>query len=36
MHSSQPPAIVHGLKLVTRNEADFQSAVNEVVNPWIG
>ena len=29
-------AIVHGLKLVTRNEMDFRSAVNEVVNPWTG
>jgi len=29
-------AVVHGLKLVTRNEADFRSAVNELVNPWTG
>ena len=29
-------AIVHGLKLVTRNEADFRSAANEIVNPWTG
>jgi predicted nucleic acid-binding protein len=27
-------ANVHGLKLVTRNESDFKSAVNEIVNPW--
>jgi toxin FitB len=27
-------AVVHGLALVTRNDADFRSAVNEVVNPW--
>jgi predicted nucleic acid-binding protein len=27
-------ANVHGLKLVTRNESDFRSAVNEIVNPW--
>lgn len=24
----------HQLKLVTRNEADFQSTVKEIVNPW--
>jgi hypothetical protein len=27
-------ANVHALKLVTRNEADFKSAVKEIVNPW--
>ncbi len=27
-------ANVHGLKLVTRNESDFRSAVNEIINPW--
>jgi predicted nucleic acid-binding protein len=27
-------ASVHGLKLVTRNESDFKSAVKEIVNPW--
>jgi predicted nucleic acid-binding protein len=29
-------ANVHQLKLVTRNEADFKSAVKEIVNPWTG
>ncbi len=29
-------ANVHGLKLVTRNEADFRTAVKEIVNPWRG
>lgn len=29
-------ANVHSLKLVTRNEKDFKSAVKEVVNPWTG
>jgi predicted nucleic acid-binding protein len=29
-------ANVHGLKLVTRNESDFRSAVKEIVNPWRG
>jgi predicted nucleic acid-binding protein len=29
-------ANVHQLKLVTRNEADFKSAVKEIVNPWMG
>jgi predicted nucleic acid-binding protein len=29
-------ANVHALTLVTRNEADFESAVNEIVNPWAG
>ncbi len=29
-------ANVHSLKLVTRNERDFKSAVKEVVNPWTG
>ncbi|MBX3501445.1 MAG: type II toxin-antitoxin system VapC family toxin [Alphaproteobacteria bacterium] len=27
-------AAVHGLTLVTRNAADFQSVVMEIVNPW--
>jgi predicted nucleic acid-binding protein len=29
-------AHVHQLTLVTRNEADFRSAVEDIVNPWIG
>lgn len=29
-------ANVHQLKLVTRNAADFRSAVKEIVNPWTG
>lgn len=29
-------ANIHGLKLVTRNETDFKSAVDEIVNPWTG
>lgn len=29
-------ANVHALKLVTRNESDFGSAVKEIVNPWTG
>jgi predicted nucleic acid-binding protein len=29
-------ANVHALKLVTRNESDFRSAVQEIVNPWKG
>jgi predicted nucleic acid-binding protein len=29
-------ANVHALKLVTRDESDFKSAVNEIVNPWAG
>ena len=28
-------ANVHALKLVTRNESDFEIAVKEIVNPWI-
>jgi predicted nucleic acid-binding protein len=27
-------ANVHALKLVTRNKSDFESAANEIVNPW--
>lgn len=27
-------ASVHDLKLVTRNESDFGTTVNEIVNPW--
>ena len=27
---------VRSLKLVTRNESDFRSAVKEIVNPWTG
>jgi hypothetical protein len=29
-------ANVHALKLVTRNEADFESVVKKIVNPWTG
>ena len=29
-------ANVRALKLVTRNEVDFESAVDEIVNPWAG
>lgn len=29
-------ANVYGLKLVTRNESDFRSAVKEMINPWTG
>jgi hypothetical protein len=29
-------ANVHGLQLVTRNEPDFQSVVDQIVNPWRG
>ena len=29
-------AHVHQLALVTRNEADFRSAVEDLVNPWVG
>jgi len=29
-------ANVHGLQLVTRNEPDFQSVVEQIVNPWRG
>ncbi|TXL70217.1 type II toxin-antitoxin system VapC family toxin [Vineibacter terrae] len=29
-------ANVHGLKLVTRNESDFRTAVKEIINPWRG
>ena len=29
-------ATVHALKLVTRNESDFDSAVPEIINPWTG
>jgi predicted nucleic acid-binding protein len=29
-------ANIHQLKLVTRNAADFKSAVKEIVNPWTG
>jgi predicted nucleic acid-binding protein len=27
-------ANIHALKLVTRNKSDFESAANEIVNPW--
>ena len=27
-------ATVHGLALVTRNEPDFETAVDEIINPW--
>jgi predicted nucleic acid-binding protein len=27
-------AMVHGLKLVTRNEADFSLTVKEIIKPW--
>ena len=26
----------HGLALVTRNEPDFETAVDEIINPWKG
>jgi predicted nucleic acid-binding protein len=29
-------ADIHQLKLVTRNESDFKSAVKEIINPWTG
>jgi predicted nucleic acid-binding protein len=29
-------ANAHQLKLVTRNAADFKSAVKEIINPWKG
>jgi len=29
-------ANVHALRLVTRNEADFDSAVKQIINPWKG
>jgi len=28
-------ANVHGLSLVTRNESDFKSTVDDIINPWV-
>lgn len=33
---SAATANIHALTLVTRNAADFESAVKEIVNPWSG